>query len=121
MAVRWNFPGTILAWIDGDTVDVSIDLGFKVHLKERLRLLGVNTPETNSRDADERQRAKDARDFAARLAPPGSQVYLVTTPNSTGQEKYGRWLAVIQTPDGQNVGQLLIANGHGVPYDGGKR
>ena len=121
MAVRWNFPGTILAWIDGDTVDVSIDLGFKIHLKERLRLEGINTPESNSKDTNERQRAKDARDFAARIAPPGSKVFLATTPTGAGQEKYGRWLAIIQTPDGQDVGKLLIANGLGVPYDGSKR
>lgn len=84
--------------IDGDTVEMNIDLGLHVHINVTLRLIGIDTPELRSSDPVERSRAKEARDFVAnRLGLNGGAQPLVrvrtTKPRTT--DKYGRFLAEI--------------------------
>lgn len=100
--------------VDGDTVDVTIDLGFDVYIKERVRLYGVDTPELNSSNAAEREYAKRATERATELMPPGQ--WMIMKSQEFRRGKYGRVLGTFMTPDGRDVGQVLIQEGHAEPY-----
>lgn len=111
--------------IDGDTVDLRIDLGFNVYTKDRFRLLGINTPELHSKDVAERTKAEEAKralelkigDGQPREHP--APVLTVKTFKSAG-DKYGRWLAVIFVGD-LDINAQMIKEGYAVSYDGGKK
>jgi micrococcal nuclease len=118
----WTYRATIDRWIDGDTVDVIVDLGFYVLHRARLRLLGseagVDAPELNSRDPAERDRARQAVSRAATLAPVGSSVVVQTQRAAAGDPRDGfrRFLARVVLADGTDVGDVLLAEGLAVPY-----
>ena len=111
--------------IDGDTVDAYIDLGFDVSVKKRIRFMGINTPESRTRDLEEKARGLAAKDRVKQLLEGCSNIKL----NSHGVGKYGRCLGELNVDvvDGKecltlvNVNELLIKEGHAVAYDGGKR
>ncbi len=107
-------------WIDGDTVDITVDLTCSVYWKTRMRLFGLNCPEVHSLDQDEKKKGLEAKEFAQKLIPVGTKVKIVTVKeNST--DKYGRFLADITLSDGTKFSNKMIEAGHGVFYDGGKR
>ena len=103
--------------VDGDTVDVRIDLGFDVWHKSRVRLQGINAPESRTRDLEEK---------ALGLAAKARLIELLTDEKSDlemqsfGVGKYGRVLGVIYK-DKVNINDLLVKEGHATIYDGGKR
>ena len=111
--------------IDGDTIDANIDLGFDVSVKKRIRFIGINTPESRTRDLEEKARGLAAKDRVKQLLTGCNRIQL----NSHGVGKYGRCLGEIHidTVDGQekmtmvSVNELLINEGHAVEYHGGKR
>ena len=87
--------------IDGDTFECDIDLGFSTVLqKEKVRLLGIDTPELRAKDLVEKQRTQDAKTFVKNLLPPGTEVIIRTHKDSTG--KYGRYLANVFLRDEAN-------------------
>lgn len=108
----FEYRAQLIKVVDGDTVDVSVDLGFRLHQDMRLRLLGINTPELLSKSETERLAAQAARDYLRGLLE-GKSLRIQT--HKDGQDKYGRYLAVIFVDD-LNVNQDLIKAGHGVPY-----
>ena len=114
----YEYRATVVKWVDGDTADIEISLGFYVTIRQRVRLYGVNAPESNSGDAAEREAGKAAREFAQFLAPVDSVVKVATVKD---KDKYGRFLATMTDEDGLNVADALIAHGHGKPYFGGTR
>lgn len=116
---QWLFTATIIDCVDGDTFDVTIDLGFGISIKERVRVAGLNTPETRTRDLDEKRRGAEAKARAMQLLPVGSTVKAETI--KTGTEKFGRYLAVIHLPDGRIYSEVMISEGHGVEYHGEAR
>lgn len=99
--------------IDGDTVDVLIDLGLNAYRTERVRVAGVNTPELHASDPTVRAQALAAQQFTAQHVE--GQVFTVQTYKA-GEEKYGRYLADIRFPDGSSLAALLIAAGLGVAF-----
>ena len=102
--------------VDGDTVDVTLDLGFSVHLKkQRCRLAGIDTPESRTRNLAEKALGKKA---SARLSELCVGSFLI---QSLGKGKYGRILAIPYTEDGQDICQMLIKEGHAVEYWGGTK
>ena len=111
--------------IDGDTIDANIDLGFDVWVKKRVRFSGVNTPESRTRDLEEKARGLAAKDRVKQLLEGANKIKL----ESHGEGKYGRCLGElhIDVVDGQekmtleSVNELLIKEGHAVEYHGGKR
>ena len=111
--------------IDGDTVDAEIELGFDVSVKKRIRFMGINTPESRTRDLEEKARGLAAKDRVKQLLEGADVIQL----ESHGVGKYGRCLGElsIDVVDGkqgltlQSVNQLLIKEGHAVEYHGGKR
>jgi len=111
--------------VDGDTIDAIIDLGFNVSVKKRVRFMGVNTPESRTRDLEEKARGLAAKDRVKELLEGCNKIQLT----SHGVGKYGRCLGElhIDIVDGkekltlESVNDLLIKEGHAVEYHGGKR
>ena len=111
--------------VDGDTIDAYIDLGFDVSIKKRVRFMGINTPESRTRDLEEKARGLAAKDRVKALLEGCDNITL----NSHGVGKFGRCLGEIMLDkvDGQDkltlvsLNELLINEGHAVEYHGGKR
>ena len=102
--------------VDGDTVDLDLSLGFDVWLKkQRVRLVGIDTPESRTRDLAEKKLGLAAKERLIELC--GESVLL----KSHGKGKYGRILGELFTEDGKDICQLLIKEGHAVEYWGGKK
>jgi micrococcal nuclease len=102
--------------IDGDTLDVSVDLGFHIQHIIRLRLYGIDTPELKSKDANERQLAN----LAAKKLTDLLEGKVVTVKTHKSSDKYGRYLAEI-IHDGVNINKLLLTEGLAKEYYGGKK
>jgi micrococcal nuclease len=102
--------------IDGDTLDVSIDLGFHIQHIIRLRLYGIDTPELKSKDVSERQLAN----LATKKLTDLIEGKIVTVKTHKSSDKYGRYLAEI-IHDGVNINKLLLAEGFAKEYYGGKK
>ena len=112
----------ILRVVDGDTVDVDIDLGFGVWLrKERVRIHGIDTPESRTRELEEKKYGLAAKEFVKSYLKAGSNQLLQTEKDKTG--KFGRILGKFLVYDGltdsqQHLGSIMIREHHAVPYDG---
>jgi micrococcal nuclease len=109
--------------VDGDTVDVDIDLGFGVWLKkERVRIMGIDTPESRTSDKIEKIFGKAA---SARLKELIEEdCILCTTKDRSGEDergKIGRVLGDFRLSDGRMVTKVLIEEGHAVDYYGGSK
>ena len=115
----YEYPARVERWVDGDTVDLRIDLGFDIHLASRVRLYGINTPETRTRDLEEKKRGLAAKARVNALCPVDSGVVLKTTKDGSG--KYGRILGTIMHIEKGNINDLLVKEGHATEYFGGKR
>jgi micrococcal nuclease len=106
--------------VDGDTMDLSIDLGFDIFYASRVRLLGIDTPESRTRDLEEKKRGLAAKDRVLELCPVGSSVILKTSKDGKG--KFGRILGSIYPENEVNsVNDILVNEGHAVAYFGGKK
>ena len=114
----YRYKGKVVNVVDGDTVDVEIDLGFGIVKHERVRLAGVNTPELHSKDAKEKAAATTARQFTADWVAAHAEVFLRTEKE---QEKYGRYLAWVEGGDGASLNDELVKSGNAVTYWGGAR
>ncbi len=119
--VMYEYYAELRRVVDGDTVDVTIDCGFKMHIKERVRLKGINTPECRTRDLEEKARGLAAKDrLIDILASWGDKFIIRTSIDKKG--KFGRLLGELVSSDGEkNANQMLLEEGHAVEYHGGKR
>ena len=110
--------------VDGDTMDVTLDLGFDISYNNRIRLHGIDTPESRTRDLEEKERGLAAKDRVKELCPVGSAVIIKTTKEGRG--KFGRILGEILIPGEHpnqvvSVNKTLLIEGHAVEYFGGKK
>ena len=108
--------------VDGDTVDVTIDCGFKMHIKERVRLKGINTPECRTRDLEEKERGLRAKERLIEILDSwGNRMIIRTSIDKKG--KFGRLLGELINPfkEEETANKMLLKDGHAVKYDGGKR
>ena len=106
--------------VDGDTIDVLCDLGFDVRMQLRLRLMGINTPESRTRNRAEKVLGLAAKDFLKGVLVGADGIEFL----SHEKGKYGRVLATLFVwgNDGRvNVNELLVREGHARYYDGGAR
>ena len=101
--------------VDGDTVDATIDLGFDTWKKTRIRFYGINTPESRTRDLEEKAFGLAAKQYVKDLMPIGSQQIIKTEKDKTG--KFGRVLGDFII-EGKLLTELMIENNHAVPYHG---
>ena len=107
----------ILRVVDGDTVDVRMDLGFNVWHKCRVRLMGINAPESRTRNLEEKARGLAAKDWLINILESAqSEIEM----QSHGVGKYGRVLGELYINE-VNLNQLMVEEGHAELYDGGKR
>lgn len=111
--------------IDGDTVDVDIDLGFDIILRdERVRIMGIDTPESRTRDKVEKKFGLASKARLKELIGGKSGPILKTQINKKGEDmrgKFGRILGDFVTDDGRMVTDILVEEGHAVAYFGGSK
>jgi len=110
----------IVKYVDGDTIDVILDLGFNISIKRRVRLYGINTPESRTRDLEEKRRGKAATARLQELCEfiHNGDVNLILKCHGLG--KYGRVLGEIFNHN-TSANLTLVTEGHAVEYYGGKR
>jgi len=121
-----EYDVTVVKVVDGDTVDVDIDLGFGVCLKdERVRIMGIDTPESRTRDKVEDLFGEAAKARLKELMKHGGK--LITTENKHGEDmkgKFGRILGdfkVDYSGEMKRVTEIMELEGHCVPYFGGSK
>ena len=108
----------VLKVVDGDTIDVDIDLGFDISFTSRVRLAGIDTPESRTKDKDEKVLGLEVKDRLKHLISTANTV-VIRTEKMNSSEKYGRilgWLFL----DGaeKSVNEALIADGYAWGYMG---
>ena len=111
--------------VDGDTIDVTIDLGFDLFKKERVRVAGVDTPEKRTRDLEEKALGIDATNWlkaALDGAIAGDDDLVIRTELVGGVGKYGRLLGWLYIGDAElSLNELMIEEGYAWSYDGGTK
>ena len=112
----YEYSCTVDRVVDGDTIDVVLDLGFDIMFKSRVRLYGIDTPESRTRDKDEKVRGKMAAAFLKEAVDNGAKV-VIETKLKDSRGKYGRVLGNVVV-DGVNINEALIKNFLAVAYFG---
>mgnify|MGYP001169158443 FL=1 len=103
----YEYKAKLIKIIDGDTIDAEIDLGFGIKVKKRVRFLGINAPETRTRDLHEKRAGLRAKSRLEALFNASKGIF---TLKSHGIGKYGRCLGEIYI-DKVNVNKLLLSEG----------
>jgi len=111
----YEYDCKIVRVVDGDTVDVDIDLGFDTwRCGERIRLYGIDTPECRARDAEEKAAGVLAKEFVEKTLHVGGTYKLITREKG----KFGRYLGVIMLSDKTSINAALVSEHLAVPYYG---
>ena len=123
----YEYKAKILKVIDGDTVDVDIDLGFGVILTdERVRMMGIDTPESRTRDKVEKKFGLASKEYVKAYLPIGSMQILKTEIDKSGEDKKGKFGRILgdflvydSKEDAQKkLTEIMISQGYGVAYHG---
>ena len=122
----YNFRVTeINKVLDGDTIDVTIDLGFDLFKKERVRVAGVDTPEKRTRNLEEKALGIDATNWLKKQLEEtiaGDEELIIRTELKGGVGKYGRLLGWLYIGDDNiSINEQMIAEGYAWSYDGGTK
>ena len=122
----YNFRVTeINRVVDGDTIDVTIDLGFDLYKKERVRIAGVDTPEKRTRDKEEKALGIDATNWMKEkldAAIKGDDELTIRTELKGGMGKYGRLLGWLYIGESNvSLNEVMITEGYAWSYDGGTK
>jgi micrococcal nuclease len=107
----------VISVYDGDTLNLSIDLGMGISYNAKCRLEGLDTPELRSKDASEKQAAITSRGLLLELVDGKN----LLVKSMVKPDKYGRLLVRIWTEDGKCVNEAMLSGGGALPYDGGKK
>ena len=113
----FEYNAEVLRVVDGDTLDARIDLGFDVHVKKRIRLHGIDTWESRTRDAEEKKKGIAAKSRLVELLQADQAKFKLI---SYGVGKFGRVLGDIEISAG-NVCDILVEEGHAYSYFGGNK
>jgi micrococcal nuclease len=112
----YEYQCKIVRVVDGDTVDVDIDLGFGLWKKnQRIRMYGIDTPESRTRDLEEKKYGIMAKEIVKKYLPEGSVQVLVTKKDKAG--KFGRILGEFKIKNA-SLNEWMIKNYYGVAYTG---
>jgi len=103
------YKAIVIKVIDGDTIDLNVDLGFNLYMKDRFRFARINAPEKYGQN---KILGQAALEFVKKLCPIGSSI-MVKTEKEKG--KYGRWIAEIYVND-ENLNDLMVKEGHAIYY-----
>tara|TARA_R110002072_G_scaffold271290_1_gene431274 strand:+ start:340 stop:675 length:336 start_codon:yes stop_codon:yes gene_type:complete len=108
----YKYQALCVKIIDGDTIDAFVDLGFDLWIRKRIRLFGIDTPETRTKDLKEKQKGIAAKGFLKQTLEKNNYEFILL---SHGVGKYGRCLGELFIDD-INVNKLLIKEGHAKKY-----
>ena len=117
----YEYKSKVIKVVDGDTVDVDIDLGFGVWLKdERVRIMGIDTPESRTRDKVEKKFGLASKKYVKDMMPVGSKQVLKTQIDRSGEDKKGKFGRILGDflIDGKKLTEIMIKEGYGVVYTG---
>ena len=121
----YNYNAKCIRVVDGDTIDVTIDLGFDLYKKERVRIAGVDTPEKRTRDLEEKALGIDATNWMEEKlegAIDGESELTIRTELKGGMGKYGRLLGWLYVGDDNvSLNEQMITEGYAWSYDGGTK
>lgn len=111
----------VLKVVDGDTIDVDIDLGFNVSYTQRVRLAGIDTPESRTTDLKEKALGLEVKEYL-KHSLEGAEDVVIQTEKPDSSEKYGRilgWLFI--NDDEVSLNEKMINEGYAWEYDGGTK
>ena len=122
----YRYNAKLVKVVDGDTVDAEIDLGFDISIKKRIRLAGINAPESRTRNLAEKKAGLASKERLTTLLDGAANVFEL---ESQEYGKYGRVIGKLHISklDGKEsitqvcVNDVLVKEGYAVEYDGGKR
>ena len=116
----FEYEGKVKRVVDGDTIDAYIDLGFNVHVDKRIRFMGIDTPESRTRDLTEKRYGLGAKYRLIEILEANGNVFVL---KSHGTGKFGRVLGELfhHHEDDYSINQMLIDEGHAVAYFGGSK
>ena len=112
----YEYSCTVEKVVDGDTIDVILDLGFDILYKSRVRLYGIDTPESRTRNLDEKARGKMASTFLKEAIADGDKI-VIQTKLKDSKGKFGRVLGTVVC-DGENVNEAMIEGYMAAKYFG---
>jgi endonuclease YncB( thermonuclease family) len=108
-------------FVDGDTLDVTVDLGFNISHKIRVRLEGIDTPESRTKDLEEKARGLESKAYFTKIVNDWDEddtLYVRTTKKG----KYGRYIGILFSPEhSTTLNDRMIEEGYAVEYTGGKK
>ena len=111
----------VLKVVDGDTIDVDIDLGFNVSYTQRVRLAGIDTPESRTTDLKEKALGLEVKEYLKHMLDDAEDI-VIQTEKPDSSEKYGRilgWLFI--NDDDTSLNEKMINEGYAWEYDGGTK
>ena len=112
---------SVLKVVDGDTIDASIDLGFDISLSKRIRLAGIDAPESRTTNLKEKALGLESKEWLKKALEDAKDILIKTEkPDST--EKYGRIIGHLFVNDQEtSLNNQMIAEGYALEYEGGKK
>ena len=112
---------SVLKVVDGDTIDASIDLGFDISLSKRIRLAGIDTPESRTRDLEEKALGLESKEWLKKTLE-GAKDIIIKTEKPDSTEKYGRIIGHLFINDQEtSLNNQMIDEGYALVYEGGKK
>ena len=122
----WNYSATVTKVVDGDTIDVVIDLGFDIKIRQRVRVAGVDTPEKRTRNKEEKKLGLDAtfwlEDQLTDAVNSGYALTIRTELDKGATGKYGRLLGWLYIGDATvSLNEQMVEEGYAWEYDGGTK
>jgi micrococcal nuclease len=112
---------SVLKVVDGDTIDASIDLGFDISLEKRIRLAGIDAPESRTTNLKEKALGLESKEWLKKTLE-GAKDIIIKTEKPDSTEKYGRIIGHLFINDQEtSLNNQMIAEGYALEYEGGKK
>ena len=112
---------SVLKVVDGDTIDASIDLGFDISLSKRIRLAGIDAPESRTTNLKEKALGLETKEWLKKTLE-GAKDIIIKTEKPDSTEKYGRIIGHLFINDQEtSLNNQMIAEGYALEYEGGKK
>jgi|TARA_B100001964_G_scaffold229657_1_gene282224 micrococcal nuclease len=109
----YTYKAELVRVVDGDTIDCIIDLGFDIKLKERVRLKGIDAPETRTKDLNEKKFGNAAKERLKQLL---LDEFILTTERKGSRGKYGRLIGTLMV-NNININEQMVREGHAVQFN----
>ena len=117
--MAFEFKAQLVRVVDGDTIDADIELGFNIFMRDRIRLMGIDTPESRTRNLQEKSWGMAAKHRLIELLAETDGAFVLHTEEMS-KGKFGRVLGTIMI-NGKDANQSLIEEKLAIPYEGGNK